>query len=122
MNYNFILTLVILLFIDSAYLYLTSNIFNNFIEKIQGTKIEIKLIGVVLVYLVIAFGLNYFIIERNNTVMDAFILGLFVYAVYEFTNYSIFKKWEAKIVAMDTLWGGILFAATTYVVKKYAVK
>lgn len=116
MNYNILSTLVVLLLLDSVYLFSTSNYFNNLVEKIQGTRIEMKMVGVVFVYLVIAFGLNYFIIERNGSVMDAFVLGLFVYGVYEFTNYSIFKKWDAKTVVMDTLWGGILFAGTTYVI------
>lgn len=116
MNYNILSTLVVLLLLDSVYLFSTSNYFNNLVEKIQGTQIEMKMVGVVFVYLVIAFGLNYFIIERNGSVMDAFVLGLFVYGVYEFTNYSIFKKWDAKTVVMDTLWGGILFAGTTYVI------
>jgi len=113
-----LITIVVLLLLDSVYLFSTSNYFNNLVEKIQGTQIEMKMVGVVFVYLVIAFGLNYFIIERNSSVIDAFILGLFVYGVYEFTNYSIFKKWDAKTVVMDTLWGGILFAGTTYVINK----
>lgn len=39
-----------------------------------------------------------------------------VYGVYETTNYSIINKWEMTAVIMDTLWGGVLFAATTGIV------
>ena len=47
--------------------------------------------------------------------MDAFLLGIVIYGVYESTNYAILKNWNIKAVALDTLWGGILFALTTKV-------
>jgi uncharacterized membrane protein len=48
-------------------------------------------------------------------VQDAFLLGLVIYGVYETTNWALFSKWSPMSVIIDTLWGGILFAATTYV-------
>ena len=57
--------------------------------------------------------LNYFIIDKKKSIADAFLLGIVIYGVYESTNYAILDKWNTKAVAMDTLWGGILFALTT---------
>jgi uncharacterized membrane protein len=48
--------------------------------------------------------------------MDAFILGIVIYGVYETTNYAIFDKWNIQALTLDTLWGGILFAITTKIV------
>jgi uncharacterized membrane protein len=59
-------------------------------------------------------GLNYFILHAHNKVMDAFILGLVIYGVFENTNLALFKKWPTMVI-LDTLWGGILFASTTYI-------
>ena len=59
---------------------------------------------------------SYFIIIPKKSHIDAFVLGLVIYGVYEGTNYAILKKWPLKIVIMDTLWGGILFALTSFFV------
>jgi uncharacterized membrane protein len=77
--------------------------------------------GVVACYLFLIIGLNYFIIKPKKSVSDAFLFGLVVYGVYETTNYALFNKWSIYTVIMDTLWGGILFALTTYIVNKLRV-
>jgi uncharacterized membrane protein len=72
--------------------------------------------GAIICYLLIIYGLNYFIIDTKKSIKDAFILGIFVYGVYESTSYAILDKWNMKAVTLDTLWGGILFALTTNIV------
>ena len=103
---------------DIIFLYLNRNLFNNQIEKIQGSSINIKKFSAILCYIVLIFGLYYFIIKDKKSVLDAIILGLFVYSVYELTNMSLFENWEYKTVIIDTLWGGALFGLTTYTVYK----
>jgi uncharacterized membrane protein len=49
-------------------------------------------------------------------VNEAFLLGIVIYGVYETTNYALFKNWSILTVFMDTLWGGILFASTCYII------
>jgi uncharacterized membrane protein len=105
-----------MLVVDGVYLGLNSNYFNQMIEKIQGSRIQFKLLGAVLCYVFLVLGLNYFIIQENKSLLSAFLLGIMVYGVYETTNYSIINKWEMTAVIMDTLWGGVLFAATTGIV------
>jgi uncharacterized membrane protein len=63
-------------------------------------------------------GLNYFIIKPRKSVTDAFLLGIVIYGVYETTNYALFSNWSIISVIIDTLWGGLLFATTAYVVEK----
>jgi uncharacterized membrane protein len=103
---------------DIIFLYLNRNLFNNQIEKIQGSSINIKKFSAILCYIALIFGLYYFIIKDKKSVLDAIILGLFVYSVYELTNMSLFENWEYKTVIIDTLWGGALFGLTTYTVYK----
>ena len=50
--------------------------------------------------------------------MDAFILGILIYGVFELTNKGIFKNWNWMMVLYDGLWGGILFSITTMLVYK----
>jgi uncharacterized membrane protein len=81
---------------------------------VQLSSLKINIIGGILAYIFLLLGLNYFIIREHRSILDAFILGLIIYGVYEATTYTIFKKWRIQTVLMDTLWGGILFATTTY--------
>jgi len=64
------------------------------------------------------FSLNYFIISRKKPLIDAFILGIVIYGVYETTNYAILQKWSLFAVILDTFWGGLLFTLTTYIAYK----
>jgi uncharacterized membrane protein len=74
-----------------------------------------KYYAVVLCYLFIVFGLEYFIISQNKSPLDAFVLGVVTYGIYETVNLALFDKWKILPAAIDTLWGGILFASTVYI-------
>jgi uncharacterized membrane protein len=69
----------------------------------------------ILCYLFLIAGINYFIIMPKRSVFDAFLLGIVIYGVYETTNFTLLNKWPLNIAIIDTLWGGILFALTTYI-------
>ena len=83
----------------------------------QGSTIKMDLLATFFCYIFLIFGLNYFIIKRNHSVLDAFLLGLVIYGVYETTTKALFHKWSWLTVIIDTLWGGILFALTTIILK-----
>jgi uncharacterized membrane protein len=110
--------LICILILDFMYLSLTKNFYNNLVKSIQGENIVINNLGLLLAYFFIIFSYYYFIIAKNGSVLDAFLLGLTTYGIYEATNYAIFKKWTFKAGLLDTLWGGILFGTTRYLTKK----
>ena len=105
--------------IDSGYLYSMSGNFQNMIKNIQGSKLKLRIIPTILCYLFLVSSLYYFIEMKNRKVIDAFLLGLFIYGVYETTNYAILDKWNPYIALIDTLWGGILFASSFFIYKKF---
>lgn len=109
---------VILIALDYAYISLNKKMFETQVIKVQKTAMIPNTFGFILCYVFIILGLYYFIIRTHKRPIEAFILGIFVYGVYELTNYSIFKKWSPMMVVMDTTWGGILFYVTTYLVYK----
>lgn len=117
-NFYLLLSSIILISIDFIYLKLIKNYFSAQIKNVQGSNMEINYFGLVLCYIFIITGLNYFIIRPHKSVSDAFLLGLVMYGVYETTNYALFKNWSILTVMIDTLWGGILFASTTYIINK----
>jgi uncharacterized membrane protein len=111
---RFFAATVILLTLDAVYLYATLNMFKEQIIKVQRVVMEFRIEGAILCYLAIVLGINYFIIQPKRSPMDAFLLGLMVYAIYDTTNYATLKKWSPYLAAMDSIWGGTLFALTTY--------
>lgn len=113
-----VLSGAMMLLLDSIYLSTFSNFFNNVVEKVQGTKIQLNLSGAILCYLFLIFGINYFILDQKKSLTDAFILGLVIYGVYETTSFTLLKNWSLNAVLLDTLWGGILFTLTVYLTRK----
>jgi len=77
---------------------------------------KVKWLPAIVCYFFLIFGLNYFILRTHRPVLDAFILGLVIYGVYDMTNLALFKKWNWRLACMDTLWGGVLMALTTAIV------
>ncbi len=108
---------VIFTLIDSVYLYSMSGKFQTMIKNIQGSELKMQILPTIFCYIFLVFLLYYFIIYKKQTVLDAFLLGLAVYGVYETTNLAIFKKWDPVIGLVDTIWGGILFSLTFYIYK-----
>ena len=106
---------LIMLLVDSVYLTSTSKFYNSIVKSIQGSDIKMRILGAFLCYLILAFGLYYFILRKKESIFNAFVLGFVIYGVFETTNYAIFRKWKLSAVFLDTLWGGILFAITTYI-------
>ena len=110
---QYLLTAIVFVILDGIYLNLVKGYFNKQVKSIQGSDIQINIIATGLVYVVLIYGLNYFIIKKNKSVQEAALLGFFVYSVYELTNLALFKNWSIFTVIIDTLWGGILFGLTT---------
>ena len=115
---QYLLTAIVFVVLDGFYLNLTKNYFNKQVKLIQGSDIKINFIAVAITYIFLIYGLNYFIIQRNKSVKDAALLGLIIYAVYEFTNLSIFTNWALLSTLIDTTWGALLFGLTTAIVYK----
>jgi len=116
--FNFLMLLSAIIFISLDFIYLQSikNYFQKQVQSVQGSAMQVNYLGAALCYVFLIAGINYFIIKPNRSVTDAFLLGLVIYGVYETTNYALFKNWSIITVIIDTLWGGILFALTTYIV------
>ena len=110
---------IIMLLLDFVYLSIFSNFFNNIINNIQNSKIKFKFLGAILCYILLIFALNYFIIDQKKPLLDAFLLGIVIYGVYETTSYALLDKWPLNAVILDTLWGGILFTLTYFLTLKF---
>jgi uncharacterized membrane protein len=90
--------------------------FTPMIEKIQGKPMVMRPLGGLLAY-VAMIGLFY-TFKDDLTPLKAFLLGVGVFATYDFTNYALLSGWDLKTALIDTTWGGILFLLTYFVFKK----
>ena len=115
---QYLLSAIVFVILDGFYLNLTKDYFNKQVKSIQGSNIKANFIAVGITYIFLIYGLNYFIIQKNRPVKDAALLGLVIYAVYEFTNLSIFTNWSVLTTIIDTTWGALLFGLTTAIVYK----
>jgi uncharacterized membrane protein len=115
-NYLFLISAITLISIDFIYLNAIKDFFSRQIQSVQNSPMKINYLGVALSYIFLIYGINYFIIKPYRSVSDAFLLGLIIYGVYETTSYALLKNWSIMTVIIDTLWGGILFGSTTYIV------
>ena len=114
---KYLLSAIILVLLDSIYLNIIKTYYNNLIKSVQGENIQISYLPVAITYIFLIYALNYFIIRRNRSFQDAAILGVIIYGVYNFTNLSLLKNWSIIISIIDTMWGGVLFGLTTYIVE-----
>ena len=115
----FFVSSALLLVIDGLYLYnIGISIFKANVELIQNAPLKANVYGAILSYVCVIGALNYFIILQNKSPLDAFILGIFLYGVFDMTNFAMFTKYSWKTAISDTLWGGTLFAFTTWVTYK----
>jgi uncharacterized membrane protein len=117
-SYKMLASALALVAIDFAYLSMIKGHFTRQIVAVQGSPIVFNIFGAVVTYVFLIFGLNYFIIRPGRSVQDAFLLGLVVYGVYEFTNLALLSKWQLFTAVTDTVWGGTLFYLTTALVQR----
>jgi uncharacterized membrane protein len=94
--------------------------FNKQIVAVQGSPVVFDMYAAILCYIALIFGIYYFIIREKKDILEAFLLGVIIYAVYETTTLALLKNWTYKTAIIDTTWGGVLFALTTFIV--YALK
>ena len=117
--FKLIVSAIVFVLIDSFYLNYMKDYFSNQVKIIQGTSIKMDITSTILCYIFLVVGIHYFIIKPNRSVADAFLLGIIIYGVFETTNKALFSKWSWQTVFLDTLWGGILFALTTFFIKLF---
>jgi hypothetical protein len=111
---KYVLIAGLILVLDLPWLLLSNEFTSKMVRKIQGSDLVLNVLPALVVYVALAY-----LAQLPKTYTDAFLLGLCVYAVYDFTNLSIFKNYDWRFAVADSLWGGILFMIVFYVIKKY---
>lgn len=91
--------------------------------RVVNGSLNMNLTGAIFSYVFLGLGLVLFVILPNvessllKTVVTAFIFGVIVYGVYDFTNLATLKDWKISISILDILWGGVVCALATLIIK-----
>lgn len=113
-----IVSSIILTVIDLVWIKLIMGpLYNVMIPNIQSTQMIVNKKFAMFSYLTLIFAMNYFVLPNvtdNKNLEYAFIFGLVLYGVYDFTAAAVFTNWDERTMYLDVIWGGVLYAITTY--------
>ena len=109
MLFEILKILIIAVILDIPYLLSHKNYFNNIFRKIQGSVVKLNLLGAIICYILISLLIYFIVIQKKLKWYETMILGSCENSIYEYKNYTTFKKWPIYLLIVDTLWGGILF-------------
>jgi len=95
------------------------------IKNIQGSKINVNFIFIILTYFLMLTGLNLFVLSNINpetkNIYDSlrygFLFGIIIFGIYDFTAASVFNNWDISLAIYDILWGGTLYFISSYSIK-----
>ena len=138
MNKNFKLYLIIFglfILIDIPMIILINgSMYQNLFDKINnGPMISniYTLIIAIIIYLILALGIYYFILNPNindidinykDIFMKGCVLGFVIYSVYDLTNLLSINKFTIKEALIDILWGtslsGVISVLSIYLFNK----
>jgi uncharacterized membrane protein len=104
--------------LDLPWLSLVGGNYNAIIQAIQGGKeVRMRPLAGIIVYPALAF-----LALKTQSLKDAFLTGMSVYAVYDFTVLAAFKEYPFYMAVADTVWGGALFTAVFWIRTYFGIK
>ena len=116
---QFAVATVLLLVLDYLWLsFFMGKQYRPLILKIQKSPMEINYISAIISYSFMILGLYQFIYKYNFSLVDTYLFGACLYAVYNFTCGAIIKEWDFKISFIDIAWCGFVYTASLYIAQK----
>ena len=112
---------VLFIVLDLIFFWVNQTFLTKTLVSVQGFKPKVRYVSAFFCYVALTFLMYYFIVKPKRSLTDAFLLGVAVYAVYETTNYALFKNWPLQMVIMDILWGGLMFFIIAYLSRLHLV-
>jgi uncharacterized membrane protein len=120
--YEYCTLFILIIMIDSLYLYVIKHPFSTMIQTIQQSLVEIKLFSVFICYVLVCTCIYFFIWKKKATYKEAFLLGILVYGIFDSTNYALFHDWNMQLSIIDSLWGGTLFTSSYFFMKLFYLR
>lgn len=120
---NILLIIISFAVLDGFWLFMRKDFYSNEIQRVQGSKMQIRMGGVIMSYILMVLVVAVFSVPRVNdknkfhdSLLYGGLLGLVIYGIYNFVNYATLSGYSLTYVVTDTLWGIFLMFITTYIV------
>ena len=112
---------LLMVLLDSAYLYFAKPFYENQVITIQRVALQVKPLGAIVAYAAMAPALWYFVLNNPTATVykDSLILAFAIFGTYNATSYAILKKYRLSLAALDTVWGLLMFSATSFLFMKW---
>jgi len=112
MLYEFLYTAATMLVLDAFWLTVNQKAHTALIETTQKSKLNLRLLPAILVYILMPAATTYFAIEPSKSLKEAATrgaaLGFSMYGLYDLTNLATLDGWTYEMLVKDTLWGTTL--------------
>ena len=112
--YSLLKTAGVLFLVDIFWLATGGIYARKMIELIQGQPIQLRFVSAIIVYLFLAYMLL-----QTKSAKEAFLYGVCIYGVYDFTNHAVLENYDWKFAIADTLWGGVLFVIARHLLRSW---
>lgn len=128
-----ILVLVCFLLLDGIWLgIIQKNYFSMVMDRINPTEslkknLKHPIWSLIIIYLLMSLSLTYFVLDdktdhktekksKKQMYLEAFLLGMTIYATFDFTALNLTGGWTLYDAFKDVAWGIFVFTITTVIV------
>jgi uncharacterized membrane protein len=115
---EYIIGLIVFLFLDVSWIYLNNKMYLTNIENIQKSKFKLNIYKALITYLILCLYFI-FLIYNKFSLLNCVLISFFTYSIYNFTNLTAFENYSVLLAIIDTLWGPFVTFITMYIVYNY---
>jgi uncharacterized membrane protein len=115
---EYIIGLIVFLFLDVTWIYLNNKMYLTNIENIQISKFKLNIYKALITYLILCLYFI-FLIYNKFSLLNCVLISFFTYSIYNFTNLTAFENYSFSLAIIDTLWGPFVTFITMYIVYNY---
>jgi len=121
---SLLLTTLFFIILDLAWFqFAVPRFYEPTFTAIQGHGISMRIAGGLFAWLLLAFGVQYFVLDKEMDAKNAFIrgalMGFVIYGVYNGTNYATFSNYDMKTFIADTTWGTFVTGTVSLLAWKF---
>ena len=104
---------LILIILDIIWYSISHEYYDKLIISIQNSRSN-NYIGLIIYYIILSGGIYNFVINENRKIHDTLLLGLYIFSLNNFNNYSLFRNYNLKFVLVDSMKNSLLMVISYY--------
>lgn len=118
-----LLTLLLMMVLDAIWIMANISRYQGLVRDVQKSDMDVRVSGAVCAYAVMVAAVLFVVIPNakrdkgtllKKSLKHGALIGFVIYAIFNATNYALFKNYNLITGVLDTLWGTFLFFAITF--------